>query len=274
MKKIITTTIYILSGLAVIAQKGIEGLIQAEKNFAAYSTAHSTKEAFLQFMDSNSLVFDNGKAVKGVEFWNKKVKNSGVLNWRPQYAEISASGDFGYTTGPWTYQPTKNDTIVARGQYTTVWHIDNNGEWKFLVDLGIGNMQVNPAEDVIRINKSRQSENPEANPDLFPMVAAEKDFLKLFAKDKSKAYKKYLSKESMLNRNGYLPAVSVAGRRKFIRSASSFDKYEMEGWGISPVPDMGYIYGSTMFNGKSESYQRIWRREESGWKIAVEVLRY
>src|SRR6478609_3924438 len=34
------------------AQKGIDSLIQAEKNFAAYSVANSTKEAFLKFLDS------------------------------------------------------------------------------------------------------------------------------------------------------------------------------------------------------------------------------
>jgi ketosteroid isomerase-like protein len=274
MKKIITTIIYFLFGLSVIAQKGIDGLIQAEKNFAAYSVAHSTKEAFLQFSDSNSLMFDNGKAVKGIEFWMNKEKNSGVLNWWPQYAEISASGDFGYTTGPWTFQPSAKDTIVARGQYTTVWHINKNREWKFLADLGISNTQADSAEDIIRINAAKQSEISKVTPHIFPIVAAENDFLELFAKNKSKAYKKYLSNESILNRNGYLPAVSGAGRHKFIKSTSSFDKYTMEGWGLSPVPDMGYTYGTTISNGKSENYLHIWRKEGSGWKIAVEVLRY
>src|SRR5882724_4477366 len=102
--KILTTAVLFLLVRSAIAQKGIENLIQAEKNFAAYSVGHSTKEAFLQFMDSNSIVFDKGKAVHGIELWEKKVKNSGVLNWWPLYAGISASGDLGYTTGPWTYQ--------------------------------------------------------------------------------------------------------------------------------------------------------------------------
>jgi hypothetical protein len=37
---------------------------------------------------------------------------------------------------------------------------------------------------------------------------------------------------------------------------------------------MGYTYGPTLINGKKENYLHIWRREEGGWKIAVEVLRY
>jgi ketosteroid isomerase-like protein len=274
MKKIITLLVCFLFVHPAFAQKGIEGLIQAEKNFAAYSVAHSTKEAFQQFIDSNSMMFDNGKPVKAIDFWEKKEKNAGVLKWRPQYAELSASGDFGYTTGPWTFQPTKNDTIVARGQYSTVWHINKDGEWKFLVDLGIGNTQINSTNEVVRINYSKQSESSNVITPVYPIVAAENDFLHLFAKGKSKAYKKYLSNESILNRNGHLPAVSFAGRRKLIRSTPPFDKNEMEGWGVSPDPDMGYAYGKTMINGKQENYLRIWRREISGWKIAVEVLRY
>jgi hypothetical protein len=48
----------------------------------------------------------------------------------------------------------------------------------------------------------------------------------------------------------------------------------MDGWDVSSLPDMGYTYGTTVSNGKSENYLRIWRREKTGWKIAVEVLRY
>ena len=276
MNKIPATAVLFLFVQLANAQKGIGNLIQAEKNFAAYSIAHSTKEAFQQFIDSNSIMFDNGKPVKAVEFWSKREKNAGVLNWWSQYAEISASGDFGYTTGPWTFQQTKNDTIIARGQYTTVWHININGEWKFLVDLGITNTQVNPAEDVIRIDAAKQFEISKTIPHIFPIVAAENEFLNLFARNKSRPYKKYFANESILNRNGYLPAVSVMGRHKIIKSTPSFDKYEMVGWDISPLPapDLGYTYGNTITNSKPENYLHIWRREKTGWKIAVEVLRY
>ncbi|WP_410965866.1 hypothetical protein, partial [Salmonella sp. SAL4438] len=72
------------------AQKNIEGLIQAEKSFAAYSVAHSTKEAFLKFLDSTGVVFEKGQPVNGIESWNKKEKAPGILNWHPQFAEIAA----------------------------------------------------------------------------------------------------------------------------------------------------------------------------------------
>jgi hypothetical protein len=54
--------------------KGIDALIQAEKNFAAYSVANSTKEAFLKFLDSAGIIFDKGKPANGVTTWKKREK--------------------------------------------------------------------------------------------------------------------------------------------------------------------------------------------------------
>src|SRR4051794_5225553 len=86
------------------AQRSIEGLIGAEKSFAAWSLAHGTKDAFLNFTDSLGLMFDKSRPVLARSFWQAREKRPGVLNWRPTYAEVAASGEFGYTTGPWTFQ--------------------------------------------------------------------------------------------------------------------------------------------------------------------------
>ncbi len=257
----------------MFAQKSIDGLIKAEKDFAAYSVDNSTKEAFLKFLDSAGLVFDNGKAVNGIESWNKKEKRKGVLDWHPQIAEIANSNDFGYTTGPWTFRSSADDTVAARGQYTTVWHIDKEGEWKFLVDLGVSNTPVNIAGEVRKIEIEKRSHGSSSIAHVSPVVTAENDFLKLYNKNNSKAYKKYLSTESTLNRNGYTPATGAAEQQAVIHSTPSI-QYTMDGWGISPEQDMGFVYGSTNINGKTENYLRIWRSEKDGWKIAVEVLRY
>jgi hypothetical protein len=77
----------------------------AERNFAAYSVKHGTRAAFLKFLDSTAVVFENTKPVNGLQSWNKKEDGAGILNWYPTTAEIAVSGDFGYTTGPWTYHP-------------------------------------------------------------------------------------------------------------------------------------------------------------------------
>ncbi|RYF83489.1 MAG: nuclear transport factor 2 family protein, partial [Chitinophagaceae bacterium] len=110
-----------------------EDVLNAEKSFAAYSVEHGMKAAFLKFLDSNGVVFEKGKAVNGIQTWNQKTDQAGVLNWHPVHGEIARSGDMGFTTGPWTFQPkTINDSVVARGQYSTLWKKER-GQWKFVV---------------------------------------------------------------------------------------------------------------------------------------------
>src|SRR5215203_7394850 len=123
------TFIIILTLIPCIAfaQKGLDEMIAAEKSFAAYSVANNTKDAFLKFMDTSAVMFENGEPFKSYERWMKKEKRAGILHWRPRFAEIAASGDFGYTCGPWTFQSTANDTIVANGYFFTVWKKNEEG---------------------------------------------------------------------------------------------------------------------------------------------------
>jgi ketosteroid isomerase-like protein len=273
MKKLFSIPIlFFVCSQNIQAQKGIDSLIQAEKDFAAYSVANSTKEAFLKFLDSAGIIFNNGSPANGIMTWKKREKAPGVLNWHPQFAEISASGDFGYTTGPWTFQNSSNDTVVARGQYTTVWQINRKGEWKFLVDLGVSNTPLVLTTEIKKINVAKGSSSGVTKHD--SPVIVENNFLMAVSKDKSKAYKKYLSSKSILNRNGYLPATNSAEQKKLLDLTTSSIQYKLDGAGMSSSMDLGYTYGTTTINGKTDNYLRIWRWEKDEWKIALEVLRY
>jgi hypothetical protein len=273
MSKTIITAILCFPGLSAIGQKGIDNLIKAEKDFAAYSVAHSTKEAFQQFIDSNSIMFDEGKPITAIEFWNKREKRPGILNWHPQFAEISASEDFGYTTGPWTYQNSLKDSVIARGQYSTVWKLNTKGEWKFVVDFGIDNTQPGSPDERI-IDTPKEIETAKTMSAVGPLVSTDHSFNQSLEENRSKAYQIYLSKESILTRNGSLPATTSAARQVLIDSTPADAKYKTSGWGISVVPDMGYTYGTAMIKDKAHNYMRIWRREKEGWRICLEVFRY
>ena len=273
MKKIFSLLIlFFVCFQNIQAQKGIDSLIRAEKDFAAYSVTNGTKEAFLKFLDSAGIIFNNGSPANGIMTWKKREKAPGVLNWHPQVAEISVSGDFGYTTGPWTFQNSSNDTVVARGQYTTVWQINRKGEWKFLVDLGVTNTPPGLTTEVKKIDVAKRSSSSATQHD--SPVIAENNFLAAVSTNKSKAYKKYLSPKSILNRNGYMPATNSADQRKLLDMTTSSIQYKLDGAGMSPSMDLGYAYGTTTINGKTDNYLRIWRWEKDEWKIALEVLRY
>ena len=265
MNKILITAVFFLFVQSSIAQKGIDNLIRAEKDFAAWAVAHSTKEAFLKYMDSSSIMFDDGKPVKGIEFWNKREKKSTVLKWRPLYASIASSGDFGFTTGPWTFQASANDTIAARGQFITVWHMNKKGEWKFLVDLGVNNTGVENDTGTHKLTfvklryRSRES-----------LLRAEEKFINESKDDVREAYFNNIRGMSILARNKISSNIASWEQQTFRENV----QYTINGSGIASSGEIGYVYGTTIIDGKTDNYLRIWRSEKTGWKIAVEVLRY
>lgn len=252
------------------AQKTIDGLINAEKSFAAYSVNHGTKDAFLNFTDSTGIVFDNAQPVNAIESWNKREKRPFVLNWEPAFAEIASSNDFGYTTGPWTLKPGPNDTVAARGQYTTLWHLNDRGEWKFLIDLGNGNTPKSSMSPLKKIEVKKVTSSSSTG----SVLKEEQNFIDAYKADKSKAYAKYLSPQSLLNRNGQYSATDKAIQSETILHTPSDIQFTIAGSGIASTGDLAYVYGSTLINNKQENYLRIWRKEKEGWKIALEVLRY
>jgi ketosteroid isomerase-like protein len=256
---------FICISMAADAQRPVDGLVQAEKNFAAYSVSHSTKEAFLEFLDSSGVVFEKGLAVNGFEAWNKREKRSSVLDWQPAFAGISVSGDLGFTNGPWTFKPSPKDTVVARGQYSTVWHRDKNGQWKFLVDLGISNGS-SPATSVTVLNPSKTYTAGNAQ----SLLEAENNFITASMVSPEKAYKKFLSHDAVINRNDRMPQQAHWDKDIFRGGV----KYTVVGSGISSAGDLGYVYGNTVIDGKNENYLRVWRRNGNEWNIVLEVLRY
>ena len=195
----------------------------------------------------------------------------GILNWRPDYVEIAASHDFGFTTGPWTFQPKSlEDSITARGRFITVWHVNEKGEWKFLVDLGVSNTP-SLLDTVLR---KIEITDPSVEPgNVQSLLVAEKGFVVTAGQSIKDAYSKNLSARTLLTRNSIAPGKTSEEIVSITNQSPQSIQYSPIGSGVSSSGDLGYVYGTTNNNGKVECYLHIWRKEKEGWKIALEVLR-
>lgn len=60
------------------------------------------------------------------------------LTWEPLRAEVSGSGDLGYTVGRYTSSRVGNlgQTTRSSGLYVTIWRRQDDGSWKVEMDLG------------------------------------------------------------------------------------------------------------------------------------------
>jgi ketosteroid isomerase-like protein len=67
-------------------------------------------------------------------------KNNRLI-WTPVGADISASGDLGYTYGTYEFRSMDKDgkPFVDYGKYTSIWKLQKDGSWKVVLDMGNSN---------------------------------------------------------------------------------------------------------------------------------------
>ena len=115
-----------------------QALLRAkEGEFSKLSAARDAQTAFNSFASSDVRVFRDEK----LPFIGKAAgltalpANSSVWTWEPDFADVSSSGDLGYTYG--TYRIASKDTpskIVESGNYYRIWK-KQAGKWLVVADL-------------------------------------------------------------------------------------------------------------------------------------------
>lgn len=106
-----------------------KSLLKAETDFSESVAKNGTKSAFHSFSANDALVF-RPNPVNAKTFYANQ-PNDKNLSWTPDYARVSRSGDWGFTTGGYTVEGTEK----AYGQYLSVWKAIN-GKWELVLDIG------------------------------------------------------------------------------------------------------------------------------------------
>jgi ketosteroid isomerase-like protein len=117
-------------------------LIVADTQFAA-ATAEKGLEGWLSYFAPDAVIFPAGHdIVAGLQNIRAFYAESGFdpthLSWKPERAEVAASGDLGYTYGYWEMKRVDKDGMeqTLRGKYMTVWRRQPDGSWKLAADIG------------------------------------------------------------------------------------------------------------------------------------------
>ena len=120
--------------------EALASLVAAERAFATLARDSNTWHAFVSNMDDESVLF-RPDPVPGKRWLldHPNRDRTSLLAWEPRYADVSASGDFGWTTGPFEFRPNRDSaTVAGRGNFLTVWRRTGSGPWKALFDGGNG----------------------------------------------------------------------------------------------------------------------------------------
>ena len=238
-----------------------EDLVAAERAFAADASARTTRAAFLAYLAEDGLVFEPGPT-SGKRVWEARKEDKAKLEWAPELAEVSPSGDLGYTSGPWRYTPAGAEKPVTFGHYFTVWRKDADGKWKVLIDHGVSHGEVAFPETVLRRGGLSMGSAP-----TWPVGAAELRSADLVPAGALNS--RMVSADFLRLRAGQLPDGKAVGAA-FASSALRMDT----GLVISTAGDLAATWGG---GAGAPSWIRIWRQPSAedapgaGWHLAVDL---
>src|ERR1700687_4283220 len=113
-------------------------LADTERAFSRRSQEEGMRAAFLAHLADDAVLFRPGP-VPGREYTEARPAPPSELTWWPVYVEVAASGDLGYTTGPYNLRETGAGAggETQHGYYVTMWRRQAGGAWKVVADLGV-----------------------------------------------------------------------------------------------------------------------------------------
>ena len=286
--------IFATTGSVTPQKKSVESdlrtLVETERAFSRAATEKGTRDAFLEFLAEDGIVFRPGP-VNGKQVWRERAPVQSLLTWQPVYADVSDAGDLGYTTGPWEFRQKRTDQqAAAHGHFFTVWKKQQDGTWKAALDLGISHPA--PAVSLAATDFSaikftptkKKSRKIKVEDERSVLLNADREFAQSsVTRGTLKAFLSYLTKDARLMRPDNFP---IIGLEKIRAALSPTAHPGILSWqptfaDVSRSGDLGYTYGTyerkenATSNTASESgnYVRIWRREADGtWKVALDLL--
>ena len=111
-------------------------ILKTDKEFSDLSKKEGMKKAFIEYMDDNGVLLRSDHTpivgANAIEFLMETNDTAFTLTWSPSAAQVSVSGDLGYSYGIYNLQ--LQDTLL-QGTYVSIWK-KKKDKWKFVLDSG------------------------------------------------------------------------------------------------------------------------------------------
>ena len=139
-------TVSIYSCNTTMKQDSIETwkkeIVETEQAFAEMAQQEGIPKAFLAYAAEDAVLLRNNSLIIGKDSLRATYKNKAPdigkvsLSWKPDFVDVAASGDLGYTYGKYVYKAIDAAGVenVSEGVFHTVWKRQADGSWKFVWD--------------------------------------------------------------------------------------------------------------------------------------------
>jgi ketosteroid isomerase-like protein len=261
----------------------MQSLVAAERAFARASVEHGTREAFLEFLADDAVIFRPGP-VEGRQWLEARPPAEGRLSWEPLFAARSRDGRFGYTTGPWQFLPP--DGEPSHGHYVTVWSREPGGRWRVAADIGVSHPRPATLAGDLTFAEPRRSrpgnvrDGSSGPRGREALEVADRAYATLAAEQGSeRACLEHAADSLRLYREGTTP---LMGKRPACRSLADRGERivsDPAGLAVADSRDLGFVYGTLEFAPAGEgssprqgSFLRVWKETADGrWRLVLDV---
>jgi ketosteroid isomerase-like protein len=251
-----------------------QSLVDAERAFAADSVKSTIREAFITHLHPQSILFSPAP-VNGIELYTSRPARPGQLAWAPEVVDVSASGDFGYSTGPHQFRRTADSEVLRQGYFCSIWVRSASTPWKVLIDLGTSqpmpvSLDVTPRDPTPAPAVSAGAKAAAT------LAQAERQFAQAVAGDQVATYRALLARHARVYRDGGAPTEGVLQALDAIAKRGRLVRVTPEKTDVATSGDMGYAYGRLELADASADaapiyYVRVWRHDTQGWRVVLDV---
>jgi len=265
----------------------LKSMIETEQAFSKTAEVKTTREAFMEFIADDGLLF-RPAAVNGKKWMNDHpvppTEKKPLLAWQPAFAGMAKSGDLGFTTGPWEFKADIKDPKPAGyGHFVTLWKKQADGSWKFVIDLGVSHEQTGGPQNLWKVDGT-------GKPEVVKAVDVAKTTQDLILRDRAfsddglkqglvNAFRAYAAEDVRLYIPNNLPYVGRDASIKALTPMKANVVWQTIAGDVSKSGDLGYTHGTYEKSDADDakrvvergSYVRIWRKQSGQWQIVLEV---
>ena len=253
------------------AMDDARSLAAAESAFAAHSLREDMRAAFIAHFAADG-VMPRGGWVVAREYLAPRAAPPIILDWRPVFTEVAASGEMGLSTGP-SKITSKADPSQppGYGQFVSIWKREAGGPWRVAVDLGISH----PAPVYWDKPLETIAVAAEPAPPGDTIESAERRFAgDVQARGARAAYEKHGSSSLRLYRPNTSPMAGKEAALAWPGLSAERLAWTVEKSETARSSDFGYARGSySTAPGAATAgwFLRAWHREAGAWRISMDV---
>lgn len=263
-------------------------VVEAERAFAADGARLGIAASFNAWAAPEAIVIGPGGVQRVPDAYppdTPRPADEPLLEWWPNFAGISRSGDLGFTTG--------GVQVAGRraGHYFTIWKRQADGQWRWVYDGGSG------ADSAVVPGRGSEPVILPPGPNLARPVQSGNSVTALsaseLAMDAVREEEAALALAAAANQKGAHLAVMASNGRLYVAPRppalgpdefgealsawpSTFRFGPTEGGGASIHGDLVWTWGPASWRredqGREGWYVRLWQRQDTGWKIVLAQL--